>query len=411
MDDAEDELSMDGRSLSTGSDHGADVNSILEGDSGDYWLGDDEDSTPLYRAKEIECVAMAKLLVKLGADLEGGHCETPLQKAVMNGSTDVIRILLSSAAIIVARNEQDCEQTPLMYAVADESLEVVRFLLDVRDAFEARYKQDCAQTPLMYAVADESLQVLQLLLKFRSVIEGPGISGVTQLMRIVMDEDLDGVELLLKCGAAVDGRDFREATTLHYAASWPAGLRFLIGAGASVGARNLDGETALHLTKRVECIDLLLNGGLEIDARDKESMTALHKASQAGDKIVVEHLLKRGASPSAESFDGTPLHKVLSSSKHITNRFLVVQILLEYGADINARRPSDGMTPVHVGALGLCLGWLRDLGVLRLLCKHGADPYLIDNESKTAFYYLEGHEEGISVLRSCYLSQLWPQRV
>ncbi|KAL8860295.1 MAG: hypothetical protein Q9178_003266 [Gyalolechia marmorata] len=504
MDDAEDELSMDDRSSSIGSrdanfilhfavqhyapdlaecilDHGADVNSILEGDSGDYWLDYDEDGEdlrPLHRAVRNDCVDMAKLLVKRGADIEAGPGKTPLVMAVINESTNATSFLLSSGANIEARDEQECEQTPLMWAAGGESLEVVQLLLNFGAAIEARSdsgktplihailhcfgerlemiqlllkhgaaveardntgttplmfaimnddleiaqlllnfgaaveaRYDLGKTPLMYAIWDtfeERLKMVQLLLKHGAAVEARDNTGTTPLMYAIKGEDLKIVQSLLKFRATVDPQDSRGATALHYAASWPEGLESLIGARASVGAGNLDGETALHLTKSVESIDLLLSGGLEIDARDKKSMTALLKASQTGDKIVVEHLLKRGASPSAKSPDGTPLHMALSA-KDFTNRPSVVQILLEYGADVNARRPSDGMTPLHAEALHHRQHRLTDLGVLHLLCKHGANPYLPDNESKTAFDYLEGHEVGISVLRSYYQSHVWPQ--
>ncbi|KAL8918089.1 MAG: hypothetical protein Q9172_005561 [Xanthocarpia lactea] len=497
VDNAEEELSMDDHYLSTGSrggicanvvlhfavrhnawdladyslDHGADVNSILEGDSGnhlDYGMFDD--LTPLQSAVDDDLVDMAKLLVRRGADIEAGPWQTPLFMAVINGSThatsfllssganveardsdkktplmsaatygsvEVVQLLLKSGAAIEARDisgrsplihairsnnldivqlllnfgaaveaRDDSGRTPLMHASLEEELDIVQLLLKSGAAVEAR--DDSGRTPLIYAIICKNLQIVQLLLRSGAAVEARDNTGTTPLMYATIKGRLDIVQLLLKLRATVDPQDSRGATALHYAASWPEALKSLIRAGADVGARDTDGKTALHRTHRVECIDLLLNGGLEVDDRDKRSETPLHKASQDVDQTLVEYLLKRGASPSAESFDGTPLHKVLSA-KYITNYFSVVQILLEYGADTNARRPSDGMTPVHVEALGLRLERLKDLEVLRLLCNHGADPYLINNESKTAFDYLTGHEGGISVLRSSYRSQLLPQ--
>ncbi|KAL8855348.1 MAG: hypothetical protein Q9178_008002 [Gyalolechia marmorata] len=331
MDDAEDELSINDHSLSTCSkggiyasvvlhlavrhnacdladyslDHGADFNSIFRGDSGYESLCS---FTSLERAIDNDCVDMAKLLVKRGADIEGRPWAKPLHMAVARGSSDVVSFLLSSGANIEARD--DGEQTPLVYAAGEGSLEGVKSLLGFGAAVDAR-----------------------------------GYSGLTPLMHANKSKDLEMVQLLLKSGAAVEAGDNTGITPLMCAT---------------------------------------IKGRLDI--------------------TLVEYLLRRGAS-SAESFDGTPLHKVLLA-KYITNYFSVVQTLLEYGADINVRRLSDGMTPVYVEALGLRRERFKDVEVLRLLCNYGADPYLIDNESKTAFDYLEGHEGGISVLRSSYRSQL-----
>ena len=60
----------------------------------------------------------------------------------------------------------------------------------------------------------------------------------------------------------------------------------------------------------------------------------------------------------------------------------VLRLLLEHGADVNARR-KNGFTPLHIASI------FGILEVVRLLLEHGADVKAEDNRSRTALRVAE----------------------
>jgi ankyrin repeat protein len=103
---------------------------------------------------------------------------------------------------------------------------------------------------------------------------------------------------------------------------------FLITQGAAVNARNIHGDTPLHLAareqKEARAYGLLINGanpsnismvkflitqGSAVNARNMQGDTPLHLAARKQDKSMVYGLLINGADPSVENaLHETPVH-------------------------------------------------------------------------------------------------------
>jgi thiosulfate/3-mercaptopyruvate sulfurtransferase len=84
-------------------------------------------------------------------------------------------------------------------------------------------------------------------------------------------------------------------------------LRMLIAHGATLNARNADGNNALWLAcvgRHHGAVDLLIECGIDIDNRNDNGATPLMYAASAGIADVVERLLARGADIAAETLDG-----------------------------------------------------------------------------------------------------------
>jgi ankyrin repeat protein len=91
---------------------------------------------------------------------------------------------------------------------------------------------------------------------------------------------------------------------------------------------------------------LLLEGGF-VDLWSPDGFTALHLASFFGHEDVAAELLARGADVSAVARNPLrvqPLHSAAAG-----NHTGVVRVLLEHGADANARQ-EGGFTPIHAAA-------------------------------------------------------------
>src|SRR6266404_6653318 len=109
------------------------------------------------------------------------------------------------------------------------------------------------------------------------------------------------------------------------------------------------GVEDLHKAARagnLKQVEMLVAGGVPVNARDSLGGTPLHDAAWAGERDVVEYLIRMGAEVNARHAEGgsTPLHYAV-----ITNRPDVVELLLDRGADLKATYKS-GATGLHLAA-------------------------------------------------------------
>ena len=112
-------------------------------------------------------------------------------------------------------------------------------------------------------------------------------------------------------------------------------VRSMLHAGAPIDERSRDGGyTPLQIAAArgaVEIVQLLIDSGAVVDARDFAQETALHSAARGGSTNVVELLLSRGTDVNARSTNGaTPLSEAAGEG-----HMAVVELLLAKGADIN----------------------------------------------------------------------------
>jgi len=173
----------------------------------------------------------------------------------------------------------------------------------------------------------------------------PGLSS--PVADAAMRGDADAVRSLVGQGSDVNQPQGDGMTALHWAARNrdAALVRFLLGAGAKVGAGTRIGEYApLHMAAQAgagEVTELLLAGGADPEAATETGgARALHFAAQAGDGRTVEALLAAGADPNAAetAWGQTPLIFAASAG-----RTSAVRLLLAAGAD-----PSVGTKVIDV---------------------------------------------------------------
>jgi len=126
-----------------------------------------------------------------------------------------------------------------------------------------------------------------------------------------------------------------------------AAAKDLVDGGVDINARNAYGWTALMHAARVgheDLVNLLLNHGADINAQSDDGFTALMRAAVKGHEAVVRILLKHGARIDlSDKGKATALHWAARKG-HI----VIVKILLDAGADPTLQ-DDHGQTPMMVG--------------------------------------------------------------
>ena len=123
--------------------------------------------------------------------------------------------------------------------------------------------------------------------------------------------------------------------------------------------------------------DSLRRSGADPDVQGIYKAIPLHYAAHNQKFEVVEKLIEYDADIDARDEDGWTQLSWASRGLHFKDGS-VLRLLLERGADVNSRADDDGFTPLHrASSCGA-------LEVVRLLLEHGADVQAVDSDGKTA---------------------------
>jgi len=181
-------------------------------------------------------------------------------------------------------------------------------------------------------------------------------------------------------------------------------IAFLLDAGADVNGTRERGDTPVFWAPNATIADTLIDAGANFHATDFSGREPVHWAAQFARPDVISLLLDRGCDVNIADDSGhTPLHWATGSCGFIhicdmTNPTSLdcADLLIRNGADVNARG-NDGRVPLHGVAVmpemdqKLFDGTLKYppeipeavISIVRLLCKHGADPTITNNEGES----------------------------
>ena len=151
--------------------------------------------------------------------------------------------------------------------------------------------------------------------------------------------------------------------------------------GADPESRNIDQETPLivaSMFNQIDIVKLLLNIGVNTNAKTGTGMTALSYASAEGNAEIVDLLLKPKEDSPDELEYGTIVDERdmdgLTSLMYASQQpqLDIIRLLLEAGADVNAE-DNDGWTPIMFAASK------KHEEVVKFLIDHGANISVRNN--------------------------------
>jgi ankyrin repeat protein len=294
---------------------------------------------------------IVQTLLEAGADPSTQHCRpTALGVASYKGHLEIVRLLLKYQADPNIPTHED-GYTPLMRAATDGHLEIVKMLVaagaDVNVWTECDNALECA---IFYAERDIYEFLLPYATEETRRLLGSDIAhrfqraevqkqrlenrAARKLVDLAFAGKVDQLKLLIATGIDVNGLNPGGDTALIAAARFGhvQVMQALLAAGADPNFPDEDYDGAIgyspimnaitdrHSDQCVECINLLLAAGADVNQTTAEGVTALMMAALIGPNLpALRRLLEAGADVHRRNHEGkTALDIALAESEQMS---------------------------------------------------------------------------------------------
>ncbi len=222
-----------------------------------------ERSTKLINAVLKNDIAGVERSLRNGADPNevDGHGWTAMMHAVMYNEIPVVRVLIKSRANVNYRSREG--NSPLYNAVAFCHIEIATLLL--QNGADPNIVGPDGIPLICDAAKTDYLPGVKLLIRYHADVNKRWSKSYrsTALMWASfrsLNRNLDVVEFLISHRADINAKSDRKETALMYAvlANNTAVAKALISAGATIDARNTEGNAALDLARKHHENDMIL---------------------------------------------------------------------------------------------------------------------------------------------------------
>ncbi|KAJ5097696.1 hypothetical protein N7456_008417 [Penicillium angulare] len=334
-------------------------------------------STPLCIAVFMGFEELVSLLLDFGADpnLLDSSGYSPLGVALSHRHPDLVCLLINSGAKV---DVADSWGRPALHYAMSHVSETNKFVDIILDAGPLEDEKDWLFRILEYAHSVLGVSLPPNIISHRELVEGPTkrtpLLSSTRDDRYLLDVEYQqnyefgtsfckcylSVELFLNKGYDLNSQDRLGRTLFHQAAYWLCVrmTKFLLDKGADATIKDAFGQTPLHLTMlhlprkaslcQLQILNLVHLGCVDVNARDMNGDTALHLAAR-NNNFRAAKILYLGANPQEH-----PTYALIPDKE-------------PWNVDFSAK-DANGHTPFHVAAIthpetcNNVLYWLQKAG-------------------------------------------------
>ena len=349
-----------------------------------------------YKQKELY-----KILKEVDINAKDKEDKTLFQKTLssQNPNIKLIETLLDTGADV---NEQDeMGETPLHKALATQYPKEIVSLL-IKHGADVNIKDKEGRLPIHKVLSSQNpdIRLLTLLLENGADVNAKDKNGETPLQKALkLPHSFLFSQVLLKHGAVIENDDPQKKSSDEKTPDKAQNM--------SMNAKLI--SPTMLVSRDTSYIAMLLEKGLDVNSKDNQGNSLLHKAIFYQNKNLLDLLIQKGADVNVKDNRGeTPL--ILAIKFH---RLDIVRLLIEKGADVNVKdgegfsflyhlillkkldlielalqkgadvniKSRKGETPL-ISAIKF-----RKLEVIKLLLEKGSDSSLKDESGKTALDY------------------------
>lgn len=250
------------------------------------------------QAGKYECCEI--LLTKGHANKEHRNISdyTPLSLAASGGYVNIIKLLLSHGAEINSRTGSKLGISPLMLAAMNGHTQAVKYLIEAGSDVNAQIETN-RNTALTLACFQGRAEVVSLLLDKRANIEHRAKTGLTPLMEAASGGYEIVGRILLERGADVNAAPVPSSKDTALTISAEKGhlkfVQLLVEYGAQLDAKNKKGCSALWLacnSGHLEVVQSLVLNHADADSSDSRRTSCLMAAFRKGHIKICKFLVK-----------------------------------------------------------------------------------------------------------------------
>ena len=363
------------------------------------------ENTALHIAAVTNQFSVVQELLHLGLSTSAVNAwgETPLMLAAGKGRTAIVKLLLNNQSPV---NLQSCSGNALTYAISAKSLETVELLLDSGAHPNMPIRENI--TALMMAVDSEDNGIFERILQASPNLNALDTFGNSALTKAIGRENLVFIERLLDLGADVNLRLGTRLPPLALSllrsnmdVTWKL-LKYFPNVKLTFDLKNISNVTTLMLAAskgRSDVLAELVARGASIEDRttftsELPAYRAVHFAALAGDEKALITLYDLGASASALTRRNESVLWIMAKQSGFSSKAI----------DLTIKLAPDSVNNIDIMVNKSPLIWAastNDLTMATALLANHANPFIVDGEQHTAYYYAqyEGNQKMQAILK------------